>query len=176
MNAMTMNGMNGVNGANSTMAMMNQGLVNGAGSVSGPVSGPKAGGVSEMDPEMQTRLNTSIYDYFLKHEQYDCARTLLNNSDLNVLTLKNKGSPGRGQDVNGMDDRSGDDSKDKADKRREDLPAPNLQGIHHDTSFLLDWFSLFWDMFFAQRRSPHASQTALAYVQQQVCNHEPWLG
>ena len=175
MNTMTMNGINGVNGANGTMAMMNQAVVNGAGSASGPASAPKIGSMPEMDVEMQTRLNTSIYDYFLKHEQYDCARAL-KNSSLEVKTKPPKGSPGRGQDVNGMDDHSGDDSKDNTDKMPADLPAAMGTSIQHDTSFLLDWFSLFWDMFFAQRKAPLASQNALAYVQQQVRNNTIMVG
>ena len=165
-NTMTMNGINGINGANGTMTMINQAMVNGTGSVAGPASGPKAGGSAETY-DMQARLNTQIYDYFLKHEQYDCARSM-KNSNLKLIT-KAKGSPGKGHDINGMDEHSGDDLKNKEDKQPDDLPAADGIGIQHDVSFLLDWYSLFWDMFFAARKAPIASPVAVQYVQQQVC-------
>ena len=165
MNAMTMNGLNGVNGANGTMNIMNQAMVNGTGPVAVPVSGSKA--VGPADTDMQLKLNTAIYDYFLKHENYDCARSMINAGIR--LTTKPKASPGKGQDVNGMDEHSGDDSKSKEDKQPDDLPSADGTDISHDVSFLLEWYSVFWDMFLAHRKAPMASPNALAYVQQQVC-------
>ena len=173
MNATMMNGINGVNGANGPMNMINQAMVNGTGSVAGPVSGPKAGGLTETH-DIQTRLNTQIYDYFLKHEQYDCARSMI-KAGLRLIT-KAKGSPGKGQDINSMDDHAGDDSKSKEDKQPDDLPAADGMGIQHDVSWLLDWYSLFWDMFLATHKAPMASQNAAAYVHQQVCSSHMMSG
>ena len=123
---------------------------------------------NDQDLEYETRLNTYIYDYFLKKEQYDCARSLL-RSGVQIRFGQNKNSPGRRRDgdVNGTDDGAMDtDSKDDLDsKRPEDLPSADIPADQAGTSFLMEWFSTFWDMYFAQRKDKRASANAMQYVQ-----------
>lgn len=104
---------------------------------------------------MINNLNTYIYDYFLKRGYHDCARALLQDESIKLNTDNNpKTSPGnrRDGDVNGMDpDAMMTDGKDgEKIKIPDDLPRPNLPS-ESASSFLLDWFSLFWDFFWAQR-------------------------
>lgn len=83
----------------------------------------------------KTQLNTAIYDYFLKMGEYDLARNL-RNSGLNVkLADSNKR-------------KTEEDDSDKDPNRPSDLPAPGmpLHSLSSDTAFLLDWYSLFFDM------------------------------
>ncbi|KAL8745658.1 MAG: hypothetical protein Q9190_002235 [Brigantiaea leucoxantha] len=141
--------MPGVNGGGS-MSMMNNG-VNGA--------TPRPGN-DEDEPNYEDRLNTYIYDYFLKNEQYECARAML-TSGLPVKLFKH-----RDGDINGADDMHTDSKDDLDSKRPTDLPPPGLPPDPQGNSFLLDWFGLFWDVFYAHRRgAPPATQQALQYVQ-----------
>ena len=153
MNHMNMNGLNVGNGATGGMPMMS----NGTNGVASRTS-------SDQDRELdyKSRLNTYIYDYLLKQESYDCARALL-KSGLVVQTT-NKPSPGRRP--NGVDEGSMDiDSKDDVESQRpHDLPLPEFVDGAESNSFLLEWFSLFWDMFFAARKdSKKTSAQALIY-------------
>ncbi|KAI9694982.1 MAG: hypothetical protein M1822_000599 [Bathelium mastoideum] len=119
----------------------------GMGSVGGPVGGPNMMSNGPSDPAHHVRqLNTYIYDYFLKNGHFDLAR-LVNNT-LDTTNPDVKPSPRR--DVNGIHDGMDDDSKDKVHKIPEDLPRPKLPQTN-DNSFLLDWWSQFWDVFSAQR-------------------------
>ena len=115
----------------------------------------------ESDQELKTKLNTYIYDYFLKNEQYDLARAL-QKSTLSILTTK---TPPRRP--NGVDD-GGDDSKDDIDKKPADLLHPaEVPQLMNENSFLLDWFQLFWEMFWAPRRDPkiRPGQSAISYME-----------
>lgn len=110
------------------------------------------------NPEtMIINLNTYIYDYFLKRGYHDCARALAQDGliKLNVDSV-NKASPEsrRDGDMNGVDgDTMMTDRKDgEKIKIPDDLPRPNLPNDSPQSSFLLDWFSLFWDFFWAQRK------------------------
>lgn len=143
MNNVNMAGMNQMGGPVGGMPTMN----NGAGPrVQQPQSGPPGSDYS------RSQLNTYIYEYFLRNEMYDCARSLI-QSEQPINLAKN--SPGRGGEngSNGAGDDSGDrDSKDDLDlKRPNDLPAPNLPSDAPESCFLYEWWCLFWDMFNAQR-------------------------
>lgn len=97
----------------------------------------------------RTHLNTYIYEYFVRYEMYDCARALLNsNQQVNVQ------KDAAGGKMNGVgDDPMDTDSKDELDaKLPEDLPPPKLPMPASDTSFLYEWFCLFWDIYNAQRQ------------------------
>ena len=121
----------------------------GMGSVGGPVGGPNMmnNGPNASDPAYHSRqLNTYIYDYFLKNNHFELAR-LVNNT-LDTTNPDVKPSPRR--DVNGINDGMDDDSKDNLHKIPDDLPRPKLPQTN-DNSFLLDWWSQFWDVFSAQR-------------------------
>ncbi|KAH8646751.1 hypothetical protein BX600DRAFT_155343 [Xylariales sp. PMI_506] len=111
-------------------------------------------------------LNTYIYDYFLKVGMYDLARAMLaNDQSINVL----KDSPGRrNENGNGMGNGVGDDpmdtdNKDELDKRPGDLPEANVPSTS-ETSFLQEWFSLFWDMLNGQRQKPGGNPQVGQYI------------
>ncbi|KAG4031780.1 hypothetical protein MFRU_008g01410 [Monilinia fructicola] len=124
------------------MPMMNNGVAGGAARH------------STSNDNNRSQLNTYIYEYFLKSGMFDCARTLLNHEQINVV----KDSPGRN------DAEDGDDSKDDIDsKRPNDLPLPNLPKECPESCFLYEWFCLFWDMFNAQRGKGDA-RNVLSYV------------
>lgn len=118
------------------------------------------------DSQQRARLNTYIYEYFICNEMYDCARALINSEQpVNLL----KGSPNQQRDANGNPVDGGgsddmDDSKEGIDmKRPDDLPAPNLPRESSESCFLFEWWSLFWDMFNAQRGKSE-SQNAQRYA------------
>ncbi|KAI9764148.1 MAG: hypothetical protein M1835_007639 [Candelina submexicana] len=136
-------GMNAVGNAMGAMPMMNNG-----------VGGVPRGGQGSAH-EGKQKLNTHIYDYFIKNELYDCARAMI-QSDCPISTLSStKTSPGRRRDgeVNGIDENGMDtDSKDEVlSKRPDDLPVPDTPQDIPEGSFLYDWWCLFWDVFSAQR-------------------------
>ena len=146
-----MNNMAGFNTGNA--AIGNVPMTNGGNSVPGRI-------VEEPDDNqnLESRLNTYIYDYLCNRGMYDVARTLKN-------TNANFEPPLENSDVNGdmpMDSKDGMDLK-----RPDDLP--HLKNIPNDGqggSFLLGWFSSFWDIYFASRkRDPRASDNASMYVQ-----------
>ena len=148
MNHVNMNGIN----PGGPMAMTNG--ANGA--------APRAALEPERDAEMKVKLNTYIYDYLIKNEQWDVARALHKSS----MTVNTK--PG-GRRQNGMDDNAMEDSKDDIDsKKPADLPAPgDVPSSASDNSFLFDWFSIFWDIFLAPRqRGKVGNPAAFSYVEQ----------
>lgn len=150
-----MAGMNGASVPMGTMPMMNN-TANGA--------TPRLGGEQD-DEHTEGRLNAYIYDYLLRKEHFDCARTLINSGLHMSPALRS-----RDNDVNGTDDNAMQtDSKDEVDsKRPDDLPPPSIAGGSSDPQsqpFLLEWFGLFWDVFCAQRGKPSATPRAVQYVQ-----------
>lgn len=113
----------------------------------GPVGGPLR--QLPANDNQRSQLNTYIYDYFLRHGMYDCARALL-NSDPTMKVIKE--SPGRRRDDNGNEEGEDVDSKDDIDsKRPEDLPRSDVPRECPESCFLYEWWCLFWDMFNAQR-------------------------
>lgn len=143
-NMANMNPMGGpVGGA--PMPMMNNGAVN-----------PQmaAARQQQMNENQRSVLNTYIYEYFLRYGMYDCARSLL-SSDQQVNVSKDGAGHRRdenGNIINGLDDPMDTDSKDDLDaKLPSDLPPPKLPMPASDTSFLYEWFCLFWDIYNAQR-------------------------
>ena len=145
MNPMTMGAMNPGNPAmGGAMPMMNNG----------------AGGAQMRQQEeteetnYESRLNTYIYGYFLKKGQWDLARSLKNSGEQFEPPLVH----GEGN-INGADN---EDSKDNIDsKRPNDLPQV---GDEPGGSFLLNWFALFWDIYWAQRRNHRATPNATQFV------------
>ncbi|KAL9007075.1 MAG: hypothetical protein Q9188_000198 [Gyalolechia gomerana] len=134
-----------MNGAGGGMPMMNNGA-NGA----TPRQGPE-------EDEPDYRLNTYIYDYFVKYHHFECAKAML-NGELPLNTIPKR-------DVNGAGNMHVD-SKDELDsKLPDDLPLPGVPTDPQGASFLLEWFGLFWDVFNAhQRKAPPASAQAMQYV------------
>lgn len=152
-----MNPMGGPVGS-APMPMMNNGGVN-----------PQAAAAArqqQLNDNQRGVLNTYIYEYFLRYGMYDCARSLLNSDQqVNVKDGKNGAVNGAG------DDAMETDSKDDIDsKTPEDLPAPKLPMPASDTSFLYEWFCLFWDIFNAQRPKGSGNGSVNQYVlHTQVC-------
>ena len=107
----------------------------------------------------RTQLNTFIYEYFVRHGMFDCARAILACDMPPKVQLLKDGSGGR-RDENGNlvagnagDDAMDTDSKDDVDpKRPEDIPPPM------DNCFLYEWFCIFWDMANAQKGKGSNSQ------------------
>ena len=144
-NMANMNAMGGPVGG--PMPMMNN---NGA---LPPQGGPRH---VQLNDSSRTLLNTYIYEYFLRYDMYDCARSILQH-DPNINVMKD-GPDGRrdehGNPVsNGLgDDPMDTDSKDLLDQKRpDDLPAPNVPGPVPGSCFLYEWFCLFWDMLNSQK-------------------------
>jgi len=149
MNTVNMGGMNALGGpvGGGGMPMMN--------------NGAPGGGSRQQMPQndsQRSQLNTYIYDYFLRNGMYDCARALYQN-DPTMKVIKE--SPGR---QNGADDGDDAESKDDVDKQRpDDLPRSDVPRECPESCFLFEWWSLFWDMFNAQRGKGQ-SQNVLQYV------------
>jgi hypothetical protein len=92
-------------------------------------------------------LNTYIYDYFLRKENYDLARAFLK-----TYTCKTTPRPKQ----NGAMD------LDKKDRRPDDLPDPDIPGVApEDPAFLESWWQCFWDMFFVARNQKTTSMNQL---------------
>ena len=162
MNQMNVAGMNpGAGGPVGGIPMMNNGS-------SAPRSEPS------LQDNMVVRLNTYIYDYFLKRGYYDCARALIQDDSIPINTSPaSKPAPGhrRDGDVNGVDaDGMLADSKEDIKSRiPDDLPRPNLNDHPQQTSFLFDWFNLFWDIFWAQRKRGKSDDVQQYLQHTQVC-------
>ncbi|KAK4695746.1 hypothetical protein P7C71_g2060, partial [Lecanoromycetidae sp. Uapishka_2] len=111
------------------------------------------------DENTEHKLNTFIYSYLCNRGHYDAARALKNSNAQFDPLLENN-------DVNG-DGNMQIDSKDGIDLQRpDDLPNPkNMPTDGQGGPFLLSWFSVFWDIFWAQRNQSRASNSAIGYVQ-----------
>ncbi|KAJ5108710.1 Transcriptional activator somA [Penicillium angulare] len=156
------------------MNQMNQMNVNMNPGVAGPVGGvpmmnngstaPRYDSPMNNPDYLINQLNTYIYDYFLKRGHHDCARALVQDESFKLNTEPNtKTSPGN---VNGVDGDSMMIDKDgEKIKIPDDLPRPSLASENLQSSFLLDWFSLFWDFFFTPRKKG-SSQDVRQYLQQ----------
>lgn len=117
-------------------------------------------GATLSDPKIM--LNTYIYDYFMKEEQLELAKALLEKSNLQVNTQPPiKTSPGR-RDANGVDDDN--DSKDEVKKRLAEMPIPKVPGNCPGDAFLYDWWCIFWDIWGASRQKTKSATNAGRYL------------
>jgi hypothetical protein len=166
MNQMNVTGMNpGAGGPVGGVPMMNN----------GSTAPRNDGNVNNIPETMINNLNTYIYDYFLKRGYHECARALVKDESIKLNTEPpTKTSPGhRREDMNGVEgDAMMTDSKD-GDKMKipDDLPRPNLASESQQSSFLLDWFSLFWDFFWAQRKKGNSNDVRQYLQHTQVILH-----
>ncbi|PNS17368.1 hypothetical protein CAC42_7051 [Sphaceloma murrayae] len=111
------------------------------------------------------RLNTYIYDYFLRSGMHKLARELLNSEEID---LPEKPSPNR-KDVNGATDNDVD-SKDDIPGRPSDLPKANVPS-EVNTAFLLDWWSMFWEIWVSARsRGYSPTRQYLQHFQTKMAN------
>ena len=120
---------------------------------------------------MINNLNTYIYDYFLKRGYHECARALIQDESIKLNTEPPiKASPGH-REVNGVDSESIMSDVKVGDKLKvpDDLPRPSLPSEGQQSSFLLDWFSLFWDFFWAQRKKGNSNDVRQYLQHNQVC-------
>ncbi|KAJ5096293.1 hypothetical protein NUU61_005649 [Penicillium alfredii] len=150
MNPMNVAGMNpGAGGPVGGVPMINNGS-----------TAPRNDGNMNNPEIMINNLNTYIYDYFLKRGYHDCARALVQDESIKLNTDSNT-SPGnrRDSEMNGIDgDPMMTDGKDgEKIKIPDGLPRPSLPSESQQSSFLLDWFSLFWDFFWAQRKKGNSN-------------------
>lgn len=99
----------------------------------------------QAQPDPRERLNTYIYDYFLRNNHTQLAQVMMEcKLPLNLKPQPSKPSPS-GRNVNGVDGMDKDS--------RDGLPEPNLpEGQLADNSFLLDWWAQFWDIYMAARK------------------------
>ena len=151
MTQMNMAGMNPGNPALGGLPMMNN-MPNGA----MPRQGGEQDGIS-----YDAKLNVWIYAYLLDKGQWDVARSFKNSN----LTFEHP-LVDRDEDING----NAEDTKNGDSKKPNDLPSTRHGQDAQGGSLLLSWFSLFWDMYAAQRRMPEASKGANHLVEQnRVC-------
>jgi hypothetical protein len=131
------------------MAAMNanNGSINGT-----PVMANMAHPASKRDGIDRTeQLNTYIYDYFLRNRHLGLARAML-EGDMKMNLEK----PSPNNKTNGVD------SLDSPD----DFPLPQLpRNQAADNSFLLDWWSQFWDVWGATSARGNGSKNAAQYIQ-----------
>lgn len=147
------------------MNMSAMGAMAGMGGPGAPVapgmanSGTPANAPTQKD--IRTKFHTFIYDYFVKTNRFELARTILTQMEIESESPQ-KPSPNR-KEVNG-------DSDSKEDvKRPDDLPNASVPS-HTDSPFLYDWFCQFWDLFEAQRgKGSQASRTFLGASQVSTC-------
>lgn len=155
MNQMNMAGMNQGNPAMAGMPMMNNGNL-----PNGPM--PKQNGGPE-GQDYDAKLNSWIYGYLLEKEQWELARKLMNSSLTFQPPLEHSE-----EETNGVNEDSKNGVMDN--KRPGDLPSGKHVQDVQGGSLLLSWFSLFWDVFAAQRGSPEASRGANHLMaQNKVC-------
>lgn len=151
-----------VPGPPGTNPMMNNGAV-------APLAGPRPQQAN--NEHKHHLLNTYIYEYFMRNEMFDCARTLLNADP----GIKVQDGPNTRRDENGHIIANGDnmdvDSKEGIDtKGSEGLPQPLIPNQTMDNPFLFEWFNLFWDMFTAQKGKPANPQVNTYMSHTQVCH------
>ncbi|KAB2099418.1 hypothetical protein AG0111_0g12350 [Alternaria gaisen] len=134
---------------NQQMAQM-QAQMNANGSVNGtPVMGNMAQPKRMGNNDPVEKLNTYIYDYFLRNRHHALARAML-DGDLKMST--EKPSPNKSNVASDID-------------MPDDMPLPALPaGQVADNSFLLDWWVQFWDIFAAARGPNGGPKNAVQYL------------
>jgi hypothetical protein len=126
----------------------------------GPDGTPVMGNMPHPNKRMNTdpreQLNTYIYDYFIRNDHLQLARSML-DANLKMSTAPpQKTSPkNRSNGIDPMDDGS-----------RDPLPTPLLpQNQMADNSFLLDWWVQFWDIYQATKNRGNGPSKGAQYIQ-----------
>ena len=149
MNQMNVGGMHPGNPAMGGMPMMNNGA-----------NGIQYRPQEELeDQKYESRLNCYIYGYFLEKGMFDSARAFLKEGGPHFEpALKHD------DNLNGADEKP--ETKDGvAFKKPGDLPRAPSTKDEQGGPFLLSWFELFWDVYWAQRKNNRATQMASNFVQ-----------
>ena len=142
------------------------GPVGGGGGIAAQMNAGTPG--SSASPDMNhaavmKKLNTAIYDYFLRNQLYDLAKSFMVKMPIETKDPKQSPNQRGGPQANGIDDAM-DDSKDEAILNRpEDLPLPNNIS---DGPFLQDWWCQFWEIHWGIRGRA-LKPTAQNYIAQQ---------
>ncbi|KAI4957964.1 hypothetical protein J4E86_005104 [Alternaria arbusti] len=134
---------------NQQMAQMAQ--MNANGSLNGtPIMGNMAHPKRMGDQDPKEKLNTYIYDYFLRNRHHTLARAMLDcDLKLNTEKASPNNKPNGASDIDMPDD----------------LPLPLMPpGQAADNSFLLDWWVQFWDIFAAARGGGGGPKNAAQYL------------
>ncbi|KAL5585684.1 hypothetical protein FOVSG1_013376 [Fusarium oxysporum f. sp. vasinfectum] len=153
MNA-NMANMNAVDGpvGDASVPMMNNSAV-------APQAAPRQ---LQVNDKNRTLLNTYIYECFLRYGMFACACAILNTDKVKVQKHGPGSRHGENKNLlgNGLcDDPMDTDSKENMEsKRRENLPTLNVPTLSPDSSFLYEWFCLFWDMFNAPKSKDESGQ------------------
>jgi hypothetical protein len=145
---------------------MNQQQVNmvGMNAAGGPVGGTPTMNNRRVQPmdESHKQLNTYIYEYLLKNNHYQTARSLKEEAPITFVPNSAKANS-NGRPTNGIDSMD-TDSKSGMPGRPDDLELPKVPNLNvADNSFLLDWWCQFWDLFGAARPGG-GSHAAHAYL------------
>lgn len=115
----------------------------------------------QTDEDTKIRLNTYIYDYLLKMEKFDLARSFHKTCQIKV---KQSNSPGRGA-INGVDDAMDADTKDALMKKPADLPIPEVPFYSEKGNcFLYDWWCQFWDVYGARTNRQRVTPVTMEYL------------
>jgi hypothetical protein len=149
-----------------TLMMMNNG---------NPSHAASSSSSSSSHSDLKRRLDTYIYDYFLKNGHHEHARALYRDDSIKLNTHPHtKPSPSRRRDaeMNGIDENAMDtDSKDEVNKIPDDLPKPDVPD-NAQSGFLYDWFGMFNDIYGASRnKKPDDASPAAQYLQQTQVGH-----
>lgn len=100
--------------------------------------------------DLQARLNTYIYDHFVQHKQYECARTFKRFN-----SVRTKSEPVGTTPLEQIPENV---------KRPDDIEDAELTPHHGEHSFLLDWFCMFWDTYKAARNQPTYRTMSVEYM------------
>jgi len=110
------------------------------------------------------RLNTAIYDYLLRNQLHETARSFVKHMEIETDIKKSPSQRQGGQQSNGNVDDMDIDSK-ELKNLPDDLPAPAQLG---DGPFLQDWWCQFWEIFQGNRGKGKASMLSYVGAQRQA--------
>jgi hypothetical protein len=121
---------------------------------------------------MKQQLNTYIYEYLVKVGLADVARTLIldHNDKFKIRVKPPKTSPNnrKNGEVNGVDSDGMD--MDMKDNIPDDMPRPDIPEPGTANGFLLEWFSIFSDLYMAHaHRGKMQGPAAQFLIHTQVC-------
>lgn len=134
-------------------------------------SGGNIGPSMQLSEYQRQQLNTYIYEYFIRNRMFDCAQSLL-NSEKHLSAIEE--SPRRRQ-ANGNGMRNGTPNHGDSDNSKGDMNSETSGGLSvtsttqesPESSFLYEWWCLFWDMFTAQRGRGEERQQLLLNLEMQ---------
>ena len=146
----------------------------------GPVGGQRNVGTPgsnnlDMSPErILKKLNTAIYDYLLRNQLYDIAKSFIKQMDVETKQDVKQSPNQRGsQQPNGIDDGLEDPKDAGLLKKPDDLPLPANMS---DGPFLQDWWSQFWDIYHCYRGNAGGKQGTQTYIGAQRMAQKGRLG